>query len=334
MNKNLNNCCIRSCLGIRLIPGPTGPIGPAGPIGPKGDDGDSVSLVIGDVKTVDANENASINDYQEGNTHILSFNIPRGMKGDIGPKGEDGEDGIPGTSVTILGSYDNVDDLKNDHNSGSPGDGYLIGDDLYVWSANENEWKDVGVIRGPKGEKGEKGEKGDNGKDGIEKIPASYIVTFNESYPQDGFPVLESSRIPLKRKDIESDKITVLHPDNLISFNKIGYYRITFTVNAYKKISTPNFVQNTDFIAIGFRKKDTDLIYVGDSKFIYRSEPQEIHAEGIITVEDTNNEYELVNLSQDTIYLITPFINDIDKTRSYFINPTVRLIVEYLGTIN
>lgn len=59
-------------------------------------------------------------------------------------------------------------------------------------------------------------------------------------------------------------------------------------------------------------------------------EAVELSATGIIVVTDTNALYELVNLGPSTIYLNTPSIKDI-KSKSYFSNSLVTLVVTYLG---
>lgn len=71
-----------------------------------------------------------------------------------GPKGEPGKDG---TGLTILGSYNRLEDLKENHPTGTIGDAYLINANLFVWNATENDWMDVGCIQGPAGDKGEDG---------------------------------------------------------------------------------------------------------------------------------------------------------------------------------
>lgn len=81
-----------------------------------------------------------------------------------GAKGEQGQRGEDGTSVTILGHYDTEAELIAEHPTGSPGDAYLVGGDLYVW--NGNAWEDVGSIQGPQGEQGIQGPKGDKGDKG------------------------------------------------------------------------------------------------------------------------------------------------------------------------
>ena len=84
----------------------------------------------------------------------------QGVDGAPGPKGEDG------TGVNILGSYDTVEDLIEAHPTGSPGDAYLINENLYVWSETLNTWTNSGSIQGPAGKDGQDGAAGKNGENG------------------------------------------------------------------------------------------------------------------------------------------------------------------------
>ena len=94
---------------------------------------------------------------------------PRGPIGPIGPTGPQGEtgptgpSGPAGTSVSIQGSYDDVSELEDEHPTGVSNEAYLVGDDLYVWSPNEDEWVNVGRIRGPQGIQGPPGINGVEG---------------------------------------------------------------------------------------------------------------------------------------------------------------------------
>lgn len=90
----------------------------------------------------------------------------KGDTGDRGPQGEQGPAGKDGTGVTILGSYDSEEALKQAHPTGNPGDAYLVDGNLYVWSATETQWKNVGTIEGPQGPQGPQGPKGDQGLQG------------------------------------------------------------------------------------------------------------------------------------------------------------------------
>lgn len=90
------------------------------------------------------------------------------------------------------------------------------------------------------------------------------------------------------------------------------------------------FDPKKDFVALGFRKIDTDNIYIGVSKWIYDGRPAQLLGQGIIAVEDTNNLYELVNVSKRNIKLIASEIENLG-TKSYFTNTIVNIVIEYLG---
>ena len=91
-----------------------------------------------------------------------------------------GRDGADGTSVTILGAYDTLAELQAAHPTGSPGDGYMVGTDLYVWNDSTSAWQDVGRIQGPEGPQGAQGPQGATGATGIgvsEIVEQYYLST-------------------------------------------------------------------------------------------------------------------------------------------------------------
>ena len=90
-------------------------------------------------------------------TGTMEMGVPKG------DKGEQGEPGKDGTGVNILDAFDDVSELPA---AGQPGDGYMVGRDLYVWSVSENGWKNAGPIQGEKGNTGDKGDQGDQGPPG------------------------------------------------------------------------------------------------------------------------------------------------------------------------
>lgn len=47
---------------------------------------------------------------------------------------------------------------------------------------------------------------------------------------------------------------------NNIKFRKIGHFKVLFKVNAYIKKNGTNFDSNQDFVALGFKQKDSDNI--------------------------------------------------------------------------
>ena len=97
-----------------------------------------------------------------------------------------GRDGVDGTSVTILGSYSTLADLQAAHPTGSAGDSYMVGADLYVW--NGSAWEDVGQIQGPQGPQGPIGNTGAAGADGvgISSIFEQYYLSTSSHSPTGG----------------------------------------------------------------------------------------------------------------------------------------------------
>ncbi|WP_367377315.1 hypothetical protein [Levilactobacillus cerevisiae] len=72
-----------------------------------------------------------------------------------GPKGDTGQ------GLEIKGKVDTTSQLPK---TASEGDGYLVGEELYVWT--NGAWKDCGPLQGPQGIQGPKGDKGDTGATG------------------------------------------------------------------------------------------------------------------------------------------------------------------------
>ena len=335
--------CNKNC-HPRYIVGPEGKQGPAGKAGPVGAPGQSDTIEIGKIEITELNEEAKVYDTGVGNHHILNFILPKGKDGENGVNGEqgpEGQKGQDGAGVTILGAYEAEETLLEEHAEGSPGDSYLVGENLYVWNDTGAAWTNVGPIKGPQGEQGPQGmqgpcgPKGDQGPKGVEgpyKIRAASLVTFSNNNQEVGIEIRENERLPIKRKELDTGSICELDSkENTIQFNKEGYYKISFIVNARTTHYNNEFDPLIDFVSIGFKLVGTNDVYVGDSQWIYSEKAAEkIVAQGIITVTDIANAYELVNLSKRAIYLITPDINNIN-TRSYFINAPVNIMVEYLG---
>ncbi|ABY63059.1 tail fiber protein [Pseudomonas phage 201phi2-1] len=83
---------------------------------------------------------------------------PQGADGEMGPQGP------AGTSITIMGSFADLTALQAAHPTGVAGEGYLIGDDLYLYGVNPTggatEWYNAGPVRGPQGLQGNPGPRG------------------------------------------------------------------------------------------------------------------------------------------------------------------------------
>jgi hypothetical protein len=83
-----------------------------------------------------------------------------------GARGPAGAPGPAGTGVTILGKYDTLSQLQSSHPTGTSGQGYLVGTNLYIWDAVNNLWTNVGPVQGPKGDTGATGPAGSAGATG------------------------------------------------------------------------------------------------------------------------------------------------------------------------
>ena len=92
---------------------PVGPEGPAGPQGPQG--------VAG----------------------------PEGPQGPTGPEGPQGIQGETGAGLEILDRYATLAELQAAHPTGNPGDAYMVGDHLYIWSVSTSAWIDAGTLSSP-----------------------------------------------------------------------------------------------------------------------------------------------------------------------------------------
>lgn len=73
----------------------------------------------------------------------------------ISAKGDKGE---PGTSLKILGTYTDLNELNTAHPDGSEYDGgFMVGTHYYYWDPDTNAWADAGELKGAKGDKGDAG---------------------------------------------------------------------------------------------------------------------------------------------------------------------------------
>lgn len=166
------------------------------------------------------------------------------------------------------------------------------------------------------------------GNPGDAILQMAYIVTFEDNYPKEGYVVENLGKLPLTRIELDTSGIIFLEND-LVKFKKIGYYKVTFVARAYVKVLDV-FDESKDFVALGFKEKDTDNVYIGGTSFITGNNSRTIFGQGILSVYDTNKLYELVNLSNQNIYLKTPDLQNISSD-SYFVNAPVSIIIEYIG---
>lgn len=166
------------------------------------------------------------------------------------------------------------------------------------------------------------------GDDGPSLINIAYLITFEERFTEEGLEIKELEKLPITRIELDTGNICTLE-NNLIKFNKDGFYKVTFIARSYVKNATP-FDASKDFVSLGFREENTDNIYIGGSDFITDGASKPIYAQGLLSVADITKAYELVNLSKRSIYLKTPDLQNINSN-SYFVNAPLSIIIEYLG---
>lgn len=129
-----NNNQWRNLGSIQGAQGPEGPQGPVGPQGPQGPQGPA---------------------GQDGLTGPIG---PQGPQGPVGPQGPQG------FGVRILGTKGSQQELFD--TPGSTGDAWMIVPNLWVWSASDGQWVDVGPYQGPQGPQGPAGKDGEPGAEG------------------------------------------------------------------------------------------------------------------------------------------------------------------------
>jgi hypothetical protein len=126
--------------GIQGDLGPTGPTGEIGPTGPTGSQGS-----VGPTGPTGAQGDQGI----QGEV---------GPTGPTGPQGDLGPTGPVGAGLNLIGTLNDPGDLPE---TGTTGDAYLIGGNLYVWDGDS--WENVGTIQGPTGPTGTTGDTGPTG---------------------------------------------------------------------------------------------------------------------------------------------------------------------------
>lgn len=104
-----------------------------------------LGLVIGDTGPTGATG-------PTGDTGPTGATGPMGPTGPTGPTGPAGDTGPMGASITILGTYDSLEELQQAHPTGNTGDSYTIQGDVYTWDGSS--WINIGAFQGPAGPAG------------------------------------------------------------------------------------------------------------------------------------------------------------------------------------
>ena len=88
-----------------------------------------------------------------------------------------GERGEPGFGLIIKELYATEEELLAAHTSGEPGDYYAVGDEddnvIYFWDEDNQQWQNLGSL---KGEQGEQGATGATGPQGIQGLAATIEI--------------------------------------------------------------------------------------------------------------------------------------------------------------
>ena len=76
-----------------------------------------------------------------------------------------GATGATGTGINLKGSFETYEEFIAEHPTGTPGDAWLVGGELFVADAAGN-WTDAGHLQGPPGATGPTGATGEQGEAG------------------------------------------------------------------------------------------------------------------------------------------------------------------------
>jgi len=113
---------------------------------------------VGDI-WVNSNTNA-VGLYTGSGFNTVATVAPTGPSGPTGPAGASGPTGPTGpqgAGVSVLGSYATLQLLQADNPTGSIGDAYLVGVNLYIWNDLNSQWSNAGPFVGPTGPSGPTG---------------------------------------------------------------------------------------------------------------------------------------------------------------------------------
>ncbi len=358
--------------GIQGIVGPTGPTGATGPqgeIGPTGAPGGG-EFEIGQVTTIPANEDASVNVTYDGNKSIFNFNLPRGETGPMEPsesivvqntytidsdqdafvqdsfvgnvhylefyipKGSQGERGAQG-QPGIEGPQ-GIQGLQGPPGAqgpkGAQGDRGPAGQNGEVGPQGPQGQQGPAGERGPQGPQGQQGPRGPQGATGPYQIKSSFILSYSEAgYDYPNDGVQINSGARLPLMRVETNYGNLVSiNNNAITFRETGVYSITFTTSGRVQMTHSAFDSGTDFVAIGFRVTNSKQILAAANSWSIEQAPKTLFGQGVFVVADVNQTYEIVNLAKKPIYIYGCDITQ-TITDSYFASTLLTVIITKLS---
>lgn len=198
-------------IGPQGIPGPKGEKGDMGLQGIKGEKGDQgpATIQIGNIETIEPNEEANVVNAGTPVDVVLDFKIPKGEKGDQGPRGLPGEIGRT-EHITI----DETETLE-------PGEPATVMDTFENWVHHLA----FSIPKGAKGDAGERGPQGPAGPPGTEFV-SSYGIRYSMIDTQLNLPQGVDTIIPLPEKGIA---FLTEYPDgNSIKIKENGVYLVSY----------------------------------------------------------------------------------------------------------
>ena len=198
-------------IGPQGIPGPKGEKGDMGLQGIKGEKGDQgpATIQIGNIETIEPNEEANVVNVGTPVDVVLDFKIPKGEKGDQGPRGLPGEIGRT-EHITI----DETETLE-------PGEPATVMDTFENWVHHLA----FSIPKGAKGDTGERGPQGPAGPPGTEFV-SSYGIRYSMIDTQLNLPQGVDTIIPLPEKGIA---FLTEYPDgNSIKIKENGVYLVSY----------------------------------------------------------------------------------------------------------
>lgn len=264
--------------GVTGEPGPVGERGPAGEkgatgerglAGPKGEQGDPgvpETFTIDETITLGAGESAEVQDDFDGGVHYLTFYIPKGEKGELGPQGDKGEPGIKGDkgdtgAVGPKGDAGEKGDKGDTGPRGLPGEIGIsevitidgtetldagekaeVQDDFdrnihhltfYIPKGDKGERGDTGET-GPKGETGQMGAQGLRGDTGPKGEvgpagPPGATPNINATVANVNSQTIYNSRALTFGTTVENNAMRI--EENAVIVRSSGTYLISFSIN-------------------------------------------------------------------------------------------------------
>ena len=140
--------------------------------------------------------------------------------------------------IQILDAHETYEDFIAEHPTGEPGDAHLVGDHLYSWNSELNEWIDAGHIVGPAGPTGATGPQGTQGPQGPQGDPGvaggfGYYGSWYDILDQFVDTVSVGKPVLIRTQDMV-DGFSVANNSRITAANS-GRYNIMFSFQLHNR---------------------------------------------------------------------------------------------------